>query len=53
VLTPPDELDQGNPHELTEQYRDLRRLWPSLTVVGGCCGTDHRHVDAVCAVWTG
>jgi S-methylmethionine-dependent homocysteine/selenocysteine methylase len=48
-----EELDQGDPHELAEQYRDLRRLWPSLTVVGGCCGTDHRHVDAVCAVWTG
>jgi S-methylmethionine-dependent homocysteine/selenocysteine methylase len=48
-----EELDQGDPHELAEQYRGLRRLWPSLTVVGGCCGTDHRHVDAVCAVWTG
>jgi homocysteine S-methyltransferase len=48
-----EELDQGDPDELAEQYRDLRRLWPSLTVVGGCCGTDHRHVDAVCAVWTG
>jgi homocysteine S-methyltransferase len=48
-----EELDQGDPHELAEQYRDLRRLWPSLTVVGGCCGTDHRHVDAICAVWTG
>jgi homocysteine S-methyltransferase len=47
-----EELDQGDPHELAEQYRGLRRLWPSLTVVGGCCGTDHRHVDAVCAVWT-
>jgi S-methylmethionine-dependent homocysteine/selenocysteine methylase len=47
-----EELDQGNPHELAEQYRDLRRLWPTLTVVGGCCGTDHRHVDEICAVWT-
>jgi S-methylmethionine-dependent homocysteine/selenocysteine methylase len=47
-----EELDQGDPHELAEHYRSLRRLWPTLTVVGGCCGTDHRHVDAVCAVWT-
>jgi S-methylmethionine-dependent homocysteine/selenocysteine methylase len=48
-----EELDQGDPHELAEQYRSLRRLWPNLTVVGGCCGTDHRHVDEICAVWTG
>jgi homocysteine S-methyltransferase len=48
-----DELDQGDPHELAQQYRSLRRLWPNLTVVGGCCGTDHRHVDEICAVWTG
>jgi S-methylmethionine-dependent homocysteine/selenocysteine methylase len=48
-----EELDQGDPHELAEQYRSLRRAWPNLTVVGGCCGTDHRHVDEICAVWTG
>jgi homocysteine S-methyltransferase len=48
-----EELDQGDPHELAEQYRSLRRLWPQLTIVGGCCGTDHRHVDEICAVWTG
>jgi S-methylmethionine-dependent homocysteine/selenocysteine methylase len=47
-----EELDQGDPHELAEQYRSLRRAWPNLTVVGGCCGTDHRHVDEICAVWT-
>ena len=48
-----EEFDQGDPHELAEQYRSLRRAWPNLTVVGGCCGTDHRHVDEICAVWTG
>jgi homocysteine S-methyltransferase len=48
-----EELDQGDPHELAEQYRSLRVIWPHLTVVGGCCGTDHRHVDEICAVWTG
>ena len=48
-----EELDQGDPHELAEQYRSLRRAWPNLTVVGGCCGTDHRHVEEICAVWTG
>jgi S-methylmethionine-dependent homocysteine/selenocysteine methylase len=46
-----EELDQGDPRELAQQYRSLRVLWPHLTVVGGCCGTDHRHVDEICAVW--
>jgi homocysteine S-methyltransferase len=46
-------LDQGDPHELAEQYRSLLAVWPQLTVVGGCWGTDHRHVDQICAVWTG
>ncbi|OGB24816.1 MAG: homocysteine methyltransferase [Burkholderiales bacterium RIFCSPLOWO2_02_FULL_57_36] len=42
------ELDDGNPEELGVQYRELRSLLPQLTVVGGCCGTDHRHVAAIC-----
>lgn len=40
------ELDTGNPEELGGEYRELRALLPRLAVVGGCCGTDHRHVDA-------
>jgi S-methylmethionine-dependent homocysteine/selenocysteine methylase len=42
------ELDEGNPEELGAEYRELRAALPTLTVVGGCCGTDHRHVDAIC-----
>jgi S-methylmethionine-dependent homocysteine/selenocysteine methylase len=42
------ELDSGNPRELGAQYRELRTLLPKLTVLGGCCGTDHRHVEAIC-----
>lgn len=42
------ELDPGNPHELAAQYRALRKLLPKLAVLGGCCGTDHRHVEAIC-----
>jgi len=42
------DLDIGNPVELAEEYRALRQLLPRLNVVGGCCGTDHRHVEAVC-----
>lgn len=41
------ELDAGNPDELGAQYQRLRELLPALAVVGGCCGTDHRHVAAI------
>jgi len=40
-------LDDGNPAELGEDYRRLMTLLPNLRVLGGCCGTDHRHVDAM------
>ncbi len=43
-----DELDEGNPEELGIQYRQLRKLLPNLNVLGGCCGTDHRHIEAIC-----
>lgn len=42
------ELDPGDPDELASDYRALRALLPRLAVVGGCCGTDHRHIGAVC-----
>jgi S-methylmethionine-dependent homocysteine/selenocysteine methylase len=41
------DLDVGNPEELGEQYLELRGVLRRLSVVGGCCGTDHRHVDAI------
>ena len=40
-------LDAGNPDEFGELYKDLTDLLPSLHVVGGCCGTDHRHIGSV------
>ena len=43
-----DELDSGDPQELAADYRELRERVPSLTVFGGCCGTDHRHIEAIC-----
>lgn len=42
------DLDEGNPAELGKQYRELRNKLTNLTVFGGCCGTDHRHVEAIC-----
>ena len=42
------DLDDGDPVELGRLYRDLRRQIPHLTVLGGCCGTDHRHLEQIC-----
>jgi S-methylmethionine-dependent homocysteine/selenocysteine methylase len=42
-----EELDAGDPAELGGQYRELREMLPHLSVLGGCCGTDHRHVEAI------
>lgn len=46
------ELDEGDPADLAARHRDLRGALPALTVLGGCCGTDHRHVAAIAAEWT-
>ncbi|HJT60817.1 MAG TPA: homocysteine S-methyltransferase family protein [Burkholderiales bacterium] len=44
------ELDIGNPAQLGVHYATLKRgLLPNLNVVGGCCGTDHRHVQRMAA----
>ena len=40
-------LDQGNPEQLGREYHELAAMLPNLRVVGGCCGTDHRHIDAI------
>jgi homocysteine S-methyltransferase len=42
-----DELDSGDPDDLGARYRSLQDVLPRLAVVGGCCGTDERHVAAV------
>jgi S-methylmethionine-dependent homocysteine/selenocysteine methylase len=41
------ELDPGNPVELGQQYGELLKRYPHITVVGGCCGTDHRHIECI------
>lgn len=45
-------LDEGNPVELGAQHRELRVRFPHLTVLGGCCGTDHRHVREIARACT-
>ena len=46
-----DELDDGDPHGLAGEYLRIRERLPHLTVLGGCCGTDHRHVAAIGDAW--
>lgn len=41
-------LDSGDPVDLGRRYLSLRRAFPQMRLLGGCCGTDHRHVAAVC-----
>ncbi len=40
-------LDEGNPAEFGRQHLSIRQRLPRLSVVGGCCGTDHRHLENV------
>ncbi|MEM7363892.1 MAG: homocysteine S-methyltransferase family protein [Pseudomonadota bacterium] len=42
-----EELDWGNPAELGGDYASLMRQLPNLRVLGGCCGTDLRHLTAI------
>lgn len=51
-LNESDTLDDGNPVEFSQQYRVLKDRLSNLNVLGGCCGTDHRHIEAVCKAVT-
>ncbi len=42
-----EDLDDGDPAELGEQYRRLLRRYPRINILGGCCGTDDRHVACI------
>lgn len=43
------ELDSGNPAELGAQHAQLKQRQAQLNVLGGCCGTDHRHIEQIAA----
>ena len=43
------DLDIGDPVELGIQHAQLKSRLPQLNVMGGCCGTDHRHVEQIAA----
>ena len=42
-----DQLDDGNPTVLAQQVVDLRQHLPELRILGGCCGTDLRHLTEI------
>ncbi len=41
------ELDDGNPAEFGDESFALRQRFPHINVLGGCCGTDARHIVAI------
>jgi S-methylmethionine-dependent homocysteine/selenocysteine methylase len=41
------DLDDGNPVEFGQEHAALKRMLPHVSVFGGCCGTDHRHVEQI------
>lgn len=41
------ELDDGHPDEFGALYAEIAKQLPRLRVIGGCCGTDMRHIKAV------
>jgi homocysteine S-methyltransferase len=45
-----DELDEGDPRTLAADHSLLGDLLPNLVIVGGCCGTDARHVSSLWSV---
>jgi homocysteine S-methyltransferase len=48
-----EDLDDGDPADLAARYVALRERLPALTLVGGCCGTDVRHIGAIVSAWQG
>lgn len=51
------DVDEGNPEELGSQYHEILDKLPHINVLGGCCGTDDRHIEAICkaclpVLWT-
>ena len=45
------ELDAGDPAISARATRRSATRLPRLSVLGGCCGTDHRHVGAIARAW--
>ena len=50
-LADDEELDDGDPADLAARHAALRDVLPDLAVLGGCCGTDIRHVASIADAW--
>lgn len=44
-------LDVGDKQQLAKDYNKLKNLLPNLNIIGGCCGTDHSHLEVICREW--
>lgn len=44
-----EQLDDGDPNALGNQLSQIRRRFPHIRVLGGCCGTDMRHIEQIAA----
>lgn len=42
-----EELDDGDPIEFGQDVARILKHQPQISILGGCCGTDHRHVRAL------
>lgn len=42
-------LEDGDPIELGQQMADVARRFPNVDILGGCCGTDERHLERIAA----
>ena len=40
-------LEDGDPVELGEQMGEIARRLPRADIIGGCCGTDERHLSEI------
>ena len=47
------ELDSGNPIAFGREHAALRSRFPHLTILGGCCGTDLRHIEQIATTCLG
>jgi S-methylmethionine-dependent homocysteine/selenocysteine methylase len=41
------ELDVGDVSDFGRRYAALKKACPALRVLGGCCGTDHTHIESI------
>ena len=46
-----EDLDDGDPADLGARHAALREVLPNIVVLGGCCGTDIRHVTSIADAW--